>query len=50
MLKNGVLLNNQFVGSYYNEQTRVLGDFGSSLYLIEKEIERTKDETDKQSQ
>jgi len=34
-LMGGVLLNNQFVGSYYNENTRLLGDFGSNLYVIE---------------
>ena len=32
----GVDLNNQFIGSYYNENTRLLGDFGSSLYVIER--------------
>ena len=32
----GVLLNNQFVGSNYNEQTRLLGDFGSNLYVTER--------------
>ena len=30
---NGILLNNQFVGSYINEHVRILGDFGSSLYV-----------------
>lgn len=35
-LEIGIMLNNQFVGSYYNDQTRLLGDFGSNLYLIEK--------------
>lgn len=34
MLEHGVLLNNQFMGSYYNKETRLLGDFGSNLYLI----------------
>jgi alpha-galactosidase len=32
----GILLNNQFMGSYYNEQTRLLGDYGSNLYVISK--------------
>lgn len=32
----GAKLNNQFIGSYYNPQTRLLGDFGSNLYLLEK--------------
>ena len=36
-LEAGALLNNQFMGSYYNKETRLLGDFGSSLYLIEEE-------------
>lgn len=35
-LEAGILLNNQFMGSNYNEQTRLLGDYGSSLYLITK--------------
>ena len=34
-LENGIMLNNQFVGSYYNENTRLLGDFGSNLYTVE---------------
>ena len=36
VLMSGIKLNNQFVGSYYNENTRLLGDFGSNLYLFEK--------------
>ncbi|MEG1061962.1 MAG: alpha-galactosidase [Oscillospiraceae bacterium] len=35
-LMSGVMLNNQFMGSYYNDRTRLLGDFGSNLYDIEK--------------
>lgn len=38
MLEHGVLLNNQFMGSYYNENTRLLGDFGSNLYVTEKVV------------
>jgi len=34
-LSAGILLNNQFMGSYYNDKTRLLGDYGSSLYTIE---------------
>lgn len=34
MLNSGIRLNNQFIGSYYNEHTRLLGDFGSNLYVI----------------
>jgi len=36
MLNVGIRLNNQFVGSYYNEHTRLLGDFGSNLYVVKK--------------
>ncbi len=36
LLMAGVKLNNQFMGSHYNAQTRLLGDFGSNLYIIEK--------------
>jgi alpha-galactosidase len=35
-LAAGVLLNNQFMGSHYNNKTRLLGDFGSNLYTVEK--------------
>jgi alpha-galactosidase len=33
-LAAGLLLNNQFMGSHYNNRTRLLGDFGSNLYTI----------------
>jgi len=33
-LEAGLLLNNQFNGTHYNEQTRLLGDYGSSLYVV----------------
>ncbi len=36
MFMSGVLLNNQFMGTWYNNRTRLLGDFGSNLYLIEE--------------
>ncbi len=36
MLGVGIRLNNQFVGSYYNEHTRLLSDFGSNLYVVKK--------------
>jgi alpha-galactosidase len=36
MLMAGIKLNNQFMGSHYNNKTRLLGDFGSNLYVIEK--------------
>jgi alpha-galactosidase len=32
----GIRLNNQFMGSWYNNQTRLVGDFGSHLYIIEE--------------
>ena len=38
LLMAGIRLNNQFVGSYYNPRTRLLGDFGSNMYVIEKLI------------
>ena len=34
MLMSGIMLNNQFMGSHYNNNTRLLGDFGSNLYII----------------
>jgi len=34
-LMSGILLNNQFEGTYYNENTRLLGDYGSNLYTVE---------------
>ena len=36
MLNAGLRLNNQFIGSYYNPHIRLLGDFGSNLYVITK--------------
>ena len=35
MLMSGIRLNNQFMGSWYNNRTRLLGDSGSNLYIIE---------------
>ncbi len=35
-LTAGILLNNQFIGSHYNKHIRLLGDFGSNLYLFTK--------------
>jgi alpha-galactosidase len=37
VLMDGLLLNNQFIGSFYNDQTRLLGDFGSNLYVVREE-------------
>ena len=36
VLQAGLKLNNQFLGSNYNDKTRLLGDFGSNLYLIDR--------------
>jgi len=36
VLMDGILLNNQFMGTHYNENTRLLGDFGSSLYVVRR--------------
>jgi len=32
-LAHGIALSNQFMGSHYNENTRLLGDYGSNLYV-----------------
>jgi len=37
LLAGGVMLNNQFMGTNHNSQTRLLGDFGSTLYEIKVE-------------
>ncbi len=36
-LADGVLLNDQFSGTGYNRDTRMLGDYGSNLYVIHAE-------------
>ena len=36
MLMSGVRLSNQFMGTGYNSRIRLLGDYGSNLYVIEK--------------
>ena len=33
LLAQGILLNNQFMGSYYNQETELLGDYGSYLFV-----------------
>lgn len=35
-LMKGILLQNQFMGSYYNHNTRLLSDYGSNLYVIKR--------------
>ena len=34
-LNGGIGLNQQFIGSYYNNQVRLWGDFGSTLYSVD---------------
>lgn len=41
LLAQGIALAQQFVGSHYNEQTRLLGDYGSTLYVAHKTEEAT---------
>ncbi len=36
VFESGLLLNNQYMGTGYDTQLRVLGDFGSSLYLTQR--------------
>jgi len=35
----GILLNNQFIGSSYDTHVRLMGDFGSNLYVFTREEE-----------
>jgi alpha-galactosidase len=35
LLAAGLLLDNQFMGTHYTDRTRLLGDFGSNLYVVE---------------
>jgi alpha-galactosidase len=39
VLEAGVKLNSQFIGSGYNKNIRIVGDYGSNLYIIKAEIE-----------
>jgi alpha-galactosidase len=34
-LKSGIPLNEQFIGTGYNENIRMLGDFGSNMYITQ---------------
>jgi len=36
IMMNGIPIKQQFMGTYYNDQTRILGDFGSQLYIAKK--------------
>ena len=42
MLSEGINLNMQYEGSGYDSSLRILGDFGSSLYLIDEKKEDKK--------
>jgi len=35
-LHHGFRLKQQFMGTWYNDQTRILGDYGSQIYLVEE--------------
>ena len=35
-LMSGIKLNNQFLGTGYNDRIHMFGDFGSAIYTIEK--------------
>jgi alpha-galactosidase len=35
-MSSGIKLKQQFSGTYYNKETRLLGDFGSQLYVVKK--------------
>lgn len=39
-LMRGLPLANQFIGTGYNKQIRLLGDFGSTLYVIKRDEEK----------
>lgn len=43
-LNAGIPLCSQFIGTGYNEKVRMLGDFGSNLYITEKDEENHRDE------
>lgn len=36
LLMHGFVPKQQFMGTWYNDQTRILGDFGSQLYIVER--------------
>lgn len=38
LLDYGILLNNQFMGTYYNDKTHLWGDFGSCLFVTKEVI------------
>ena len=33
-LMHGYKMKQQFMGTYYNDQTRIMGDFGSQIYIV----------------
>lgn len=44
-LAQGIPLNDQFLGTGYQEELRLWGDFGSQLYLVESLDENEEDHT-----
>jgi alpha-galactosidase len=36
MLASGIPLCSQFIGTGYNKNVRMLGDFGSNMYITKK--------------
>ncbi|MDO9628943.1 MAG: alpha-galactosidase [Acholeplasmataceae bacterium] len=36
VMMKGLPIKQQFMGTYYNDQTRILGDFGSQIYVADK--------------
>ncbi|MFH0767370.1 MAG: alpha-galactosidase [Bacillota bacterium] len=36
LLNHGFKMKQQFMGTWYNDQTRILGDYGSQLYIVGK--------------
>ena len=43
-LMQGIQLNNQFIGTGYNTQVRMLGDYGANIYQIKRLEEDSTDE------
>jgi alpha-galactosidase len=47
-LQVGVMLNTHYSGTGYNSNVRMLGDFGSHMYLIEAIIDKQSNQEDAQ--
>jgi len=41
VLEEGIRLNSQFIGSGYNTNMRIMGDYGSNLYIIKAQNDRS---------